>query len=286
MNQLVTIKTMHDVLVQEGVGRLEQILLDRPQSDAPLYHNFGPGLYIREVHMPAGNVAVGHYQKFDQWNVFLKGRVLMLNEDGSTTELIAPMQFTGKPGRKVGYILEDVVWQNVYPNPDNEHDVEKLEAKWIDKSQQWQAIEATRIDALRMKHELDRQDFKKAIQELGFTEEIVRAQSENESDRIDIPAHRVQVGLSPIEGKGLFATAEIKAGEIILPARLYGKRTIAGRYTNHSVNPNAQMVAAPGGDIALVAIKDLAGCKAGQLGDEITVDYRQARAVALSMDLQ
>ena len=277
----ITNKTAHDVLCKEGTEYLAKILLKLPQADAPLYHRFGPGIYIREVHMPAGTLAIGHHQKFEQWNSFLKGRILMLNEDGTTKELVAPMQFTGNAGRKVGYILEDVVWQNIFPNPDNEHDIEKLEAKWIEKSEGWLASDAIRISIERIEHDLDRADYLKVLEEFGCTEEIARSQSENMEDQTDMEIGRIQVGISSIEGKGLFATAPIKSGEVIGPARFNGKRTICGRYTNHSSSPNAQFLAAPNGDIVMVAIKDISGCKGGQLVNEITVDYRQSRRAQL-----
>ena len=35
------------------------------------------------------------------------------------------------------------------------------------------------------------------------------------------------------------------------------------------------------GDIYLVALRDIAGCKGGNLGEEITVDYRQALTVTI-----
>ena len=85
----------------------------------------------------------------------------------------------------------------------------------------------------------------------------------------------VQVSDSGIEGQGLFATAPIDFGEIIGPARISGKRTIVGRYTNHAKEPNARAVRWPSGDISFQAIKAISGNKGGHLGDEITVDYRQ-----------
>jgi len=89
----------------------------------------------------------------------------------------------------------------------------------------------------------------------------------------------VKIGDSPIEGKGLFATATIEQGEVIAPAGIKGKRTIAGRFTNHSANPNAFLVLHENGDVDLVAKYYISGCKAGFDGEEITIDYRQALAL-------
>jgi hypothetical protein len=36
------------------VEDVERKMLLLPQADCPLHHHFGPGLYVREVHIPAG----------------------------------------------------------------------------------------------------------------------------------------------------------------------------------------------------------------------------------------
>ena len=69
--------------------------------------------------------------------------------------------------------------------------------------------------------------------------------------------------------------------ELIAPARIDGKRTPAGRFTNHSKTPNAEMVLSGNGDIFLFAKQSISGCKGGNVGAEITVDYRQAMALSV-----
>lgn len=259
---------------------VEKTMLDMPQVDCPVIHRFGPGVYIREVMIPAGTFAIGHHQNFEHMNVMLKGRVTVLNDDGSTAELAAPMMFVGKPGRKIGYIHEDVVWLNVYAT--TETDVETLENTFITKSDAWLENSASKSMAL-LKNTVDADDYRKVLAEFGFTEEQARAQAENQADMIDLPFgnYKIKVAQSAIEGKGLFATADIAPGEIIAPARIGGMRTIAGRYTNHSVTPNARMVMLDNGDINLVATAPIAGCKGGQDGNEITINYREALALQI-----
>lgn len=270
------ISALRDLVAGKDVEQVEAALLTMEQADAPVVHIFGPGIYIREVHIPAGVIAVGHRQKYEHMNVMLKGRVTVVNEDGSLVELVAPLVFTGKPGRKVGYIHEDMVWQNIYAT--TETDVEKLEATFLEKSETWHQDQELRMRVKAVEHEADRVDFLQAIDEYGFSAKVVRQQSENEDDQVEMPkgGYRVMVSNSPIEGKGLFATAAINYGEVIAPARIDGKRTPAGRYTNHSASPNAVMLMRANGDVDLVACRDIAGCVGGQVGDEITIDYRQS----------
>jgi hypothetical protein len=211
----------------------------------------------------------------------LAGRVIMINEDGSKTELVAPQTFVAGPGRKIGYILEDMVWQNIYAT--SETDVEKLEAMFLDKSQTWQEHQKNQQLLLSFDHSEDVADYYAAIAEYGFDHETVQGQVQNLDDQIDLPhgGYKMMVAPSKIDGKGVFATGNINAGEIIAPARIAGKRTLAGRYTNHSKNPNAKMILLDNGDVNLVAAMPIVGCKGGNLGEEITIDYRQALSLAI-----
>jgi enamine deaminase RidA (YjgF/YER057c/UK114 family) len=130
----------------EREDRLEALMLEQPQAHCPVAHYFGPGVCVREVSMVAGTMAIGHHQKFEHLNILLKGAVEMLEDDGSTKILRAPLIFVGKPGRKIGLVVEDMVWLNVYAT--DERDVQAIEERFVDKSPQWQEHDAKRRAAL------------------------------------------------------------------------------------------------------------------------------------------
>jgi hypothetical protein len=266
---------------KEKVQILESTFLKQPQVDCPVVHRFGPNIYIREVTIPAGSLSIGHYQKTTHLNNMLTGRVTIINEDGSHTELIAPQTFVSKPGRKIGYIHETIVWQNIYAT--DETDVEKLEAMFLDKSQTWQEHQKNQHLLLSFDHSEDIADYYAAIADYGFDQETVQQQVQNLDDQCDFPLgdYKVMVAPSKIDGKGLFATGNFKINEIIAPARINGLRTPAGRFTNHSKNPNAKMILLDNGDINLVSNMIIDGCKGGNLGNEITIDYRQALSLTI-----
>lgn len=271
----------HNVVDPAKIEKVESHLLDLPQVECPVVHHFGPGIYIREVTLPAGTLAIGHAQRFEHLNIMLTGAVAMVGDDGQAKVLRAPMIFVGKPGRKLGYVLETCIWQNVYAT--DERDIDKLESMFLDKSATWQAhAEATK--QLETYHRRDdREDFDLVVRMTGFTHETVRDQSENPHDQIKMPegfAPKFTVRDSVIEGKGVFLSAPVDADEVIAPARIDGFRTPAGRYTNHAKNPNAKFVKDQSGDIWLVAIRRISGCVGGSQGEEVTVDYRQALALS------
>jgi hypothetical protein len=269
MNQLTPITETDVQILEEG-------MLQLPQAECSVVHKFGPGIYIREVTIPADTFSIGHRQTTAHMNIMLTGRVTMIREDGRREELMAPQTFVCGPGRKIGYIHETMIWQNVYAT--TETDVAKLEAMFIDKSPTWQTAQRDRQLLLSCASTLDQEDYYAAIAELGFDHATVRAQSENPDDQIPFPygGYPVQVAPSPIEGSGLFATSNIDAHQVIAPARIDGMRTPAGRYANHSTQPNAVMVQSESGDVYLMSSRPIAGCKGGDLGEEITICYRQA----------
>jgi hypothetical protein len=252
---------------------LTPMLLDMPQASCPIYHRFGPGIYIRELHMAAGTMAIGHIQKQDHINILLKGKVLMVNEDESTHIVEAPMFFIGKAGsRKVGMVLEDMVWQNIYAT--EETDIEKLEECFLDKTSL-----APHVNLLASEQEEQlqhiRNDYTTLLSEIGMTEEQVQAQvSIDDVVEFDEP-NQLRVTYSTIDGVGLFTTVPIEANTYVCKARVNGRRTPAGRYVNHSPTPNCKMVLLENNDMLLVSLVNINGCLGGGVGTELTVNYRE-----------
>jgi len=255
------------------VDRLEGAFLAHEQADCPVTHRFGPGIYIRELSVKAGTYIIGHAHKHDHLNALLSGRVTVF-ADGGQMDLTGPATFVAPSGRKMAFVHEDMIWQNIYATPLT--DVAELEATLFEPSETFRAIPRLEYDRSG-----DVADFLDAITSYGFTPDQVRAISEDDADQTPFPygEYKVMVAPSTIEGRGLFATGNIARLEPIAPALLNGLRTPAGRYTNHAKCPNAIM-AAIGTDIYLFALRDIAGCSGGLIGEEITIDYREALEVA------
>jgi quercetin dioxygenase-like cupin family protein len=118
-------------------------------------------------------------------------------------------------------------------------------------------------------------DFLVMMAEAGLSRQWMQPIVENTADQIPMPEAfgHVRVADSSIDGKGLFVSRPVQAGALVAPMRIAGMRTPAGRYTNHSMAPNAKAVLLPSGDMDLVALRDLAG------GEEVTLEYRQVGAL-------
>jgi hypothetical protein len=131
MNLTVS-KTKTASLLERKVGALFDTSKNSQQIKCEEKHHFGPGLYIKEVTMPAGSVIVGKHHKVEHLCNMMSGRMIIVNPDGSRHELVAPTTFVAKPGRKVAYIIETVIFQNIYST--DETNIQKLENMFVDNS--------------------------------------------------------------------------------------------------------------------------------------------------------
>lgn len=101
-------------------------------KDFPITNHFAPGLYAREILLPAGSVIVGKIHNHSHINTISKGKVKVATEWG--VELFeAPYTFVSKPGTKrIVYALEDTIWTTYHPT--DETDVSKIEEDIISPS--------------------------------------------------------------------------------------------------------------------------------------------------------
>lgn len=118
----------------KAIEVLEKRLLPEPQMEIKYYHTFAPGVYVREAHVKAGMIGIGHEHKTKNVNVVVKGRLKIIAGD-EVIELVAPCVFVAEPGvRKVAHFLEDTIYLNVLHNPTDETDLSKLEDLFVVKS--------------------------------------------------------------------------------------------------------------------------------------------------------
>jgi quercetin dioxygenase-like cupin family protein len=128
----------HEMAVATSLDDIEAMMLAAPQIDCPVAHHFGHGIYMREVFMPAGTYIMGHAHRHEHMNIMLKGKMAVL-VNGETKVIEGPYIFTGQPGRKFAYIIEDTVFVNAYAT--DETDVDKLEEMLVDKSDAWKSAQ-------------------------------------------------------------------------------------------------------------------------------------------------
>ena len=214
-------------------------------------HYFASGVYAREMWMPAGYFITGKIHLTEHICVLSQGSVTVY-DGGKTVDYQAPAIIISKVGAKRAiYAHEESVWTNF-------HATELTDPELIEEAIIAESFE--HLDGL-----LARNDYERFLLEFDLTEDDVQKVTHS-SAVVVVHGAKFVVRKSEIEGVGLFPIKRIEIGETIAPALLDGEKTEAGRFTNHSGKPNAEMVIA-GNNINLVAIMDIDD-------KEITTDYR------------
>ena len=95
-------------------------------------HHFAPGLYARELRIPAGTVLTGKIHKTTHINVVSAGEITVWTEEGMK-RVRAPYTFVSQPGTKrAGLAHTDTVWTTFHVT--QETDLAKIEAECIEPS--------------------------------------------------------------------------------------------------------------------------------------------------------
>jgi hypothetical protein len=121
-----------DKKVQERRSKvlaLEAIMLqmkDR-QVDLPLTHHFAPGLYLREMFIPAGVTLTGMIHKTEHFCILSQGSVQVDTDEGVVTYSASSVIKSAPGAKRAIHALEDSVWINVHFNPTNEQDLDTIE---------------------------------------------------------------------------------------------------------------------------------------------------------------
>lgn len=245
-------------IIDEIIRKVDKL----PQMQCPVSNYFAPGIYVREMFIPAGTVAVGHKHLTEHICSIIHGKIAFLKMDHGVDYYEAPATFLAATGRKIVYAISDTIVQNVHPNPDNITDMPQLEKLFIDKSGVFEEIEDKSIRAL------DIIDFHKIEYKMPDCEYLPMG---------NVFKISLAVNHSNIHGRGFFATWPYKKHEYICPWMIGGKYTEAARWVNHAKNPNACVHKFQKGEMALFAAKNIKGCVGGSPGEEITLNYRRLK---------
>lgn len=125
---LVYVKPSNQLSVKSQIVNLQNELLKMPQADIVTEHTFLPGVYERKITVPAWTVLTGAEHKTD-YKIRLEKGTIAVNVEDTVKILVAPMEFDAKAGaQRVGRVFdEEVVWVDIYDNPDNCQDIGVLE---------------------------------------------------------------------------------------------------------------------------------------------------------------
>lgn len=258
----------------DKVVALQNELFKLPQANIVTEHIFTPGKYERRITIPAWTVLTGAEHK-TPYHVRLEKGTIAVNTDDGVKVLTAPFDFPAKAGmQRAGRVFEDeVVWVDIYDNPDDCTDLAVLEDRLY-------VVPECGLADSRTEAQKAQIDYGAFLHQIGMTQAEMDQIVHIDSDLMEMPdGIDVELKDSPIHGKGLFATRDFEVGEIVCPGRLNGKRTPGGRFINHSVVCNITPIKI-NDDIYAVAARKI------QAGDELLVDYRASMRVNFGLVLQ
>ena len=97
-----------------------------PGIEFPLVHTFTPGIYVRQIFMPAGSLLTSMEHKTEHPFIVISGMVDVMTAEGTET-YVGPYMGITKPGTKrILYTHTDTVWITIHANHENIEDPEKI----------------------------------------------------------------------------------------------------------------------------------------------------------------
>ena len=126
--------TNNEKTVVEGMEEIKNFLMDptMEQAELPLKHSFAPGVYAREMEIPAGTLLIGKIHKHKHHNFLMKGSIIVLTETNGVELLQAPLMIVSEEGtQRIGYAVTDTVWTTIHENKDNSEDLIVIEERTV-----------------------------------------------------------------------------------------------------------------------------------------------------------
>jgi hypothetical protein len=115
---------------QKTVDKMQAAMKRLPQVDCPLVHRFTPGLYVREIHVPAGTLVISKIFKAEFPFIISQGKVSIWVEGVGVKKLEAPYFSITKAGmRRIIFHHTDVVLTTLHPT--NLTDINQIEDEVI-----------------------------------------------------------------------------------------------------------------------------------------------------------
>lgn len=109
--------------VRDKVSAIETELLKQPQLELPVRHFFSPGVYARELFIPAGTLLTGKIHKCAQINILSKGVIRVLIGE-HVEEIEASYTVVSPPGTKrIAYAVTDCIWTTILPTDETDPEV-------------------------------------------------------------------------------------------------------------------------------------------------------------------
>lgn len=117
---------------REKILKLQQAMLPLQSEQPEPKHFFAPGMYLRELTVPAGMLIVGKIHKHTHFLMVLNGKAEVISEFGRMTVEAGHISISPAGVKRVVLALEDTQFVTVHVNKDDSHDLVVIEAEHIE----------------------------------------------------------------------------------------------------------------------------------------------------------
>lgn len=119
---------------RDKVSLLEEEMFKREQIPIPIKHYFSPGVYAREITIPAGTLLTGRIHLYEQLNILSSGKISVLTHEGMK-DVEAPFTVVSPPGTKrIAYAHTECTWTTILATEEKDPDL--IEAKFTVSTEQ------------------------------------------------------------------------------------------------------------------------------------------------------
>lgn len=125
---------------REIIQKLQEAMLPMQSKQPDPCHFFAPGMYLRELIVPAGMLMVGKIHKHEHFLLVLKGKAEVISEFGRMVVEAGHISISPAGVKRVVLALEDTQFVTVHVNKNDSQDLAVIEAEHID-------LEVLAIDA-------------------------------------------------------------------------------------------------------------------------------------------
>lgn len=113
------------------IKKLQDAVAQMPQVPMEAQHLFAPGMYVRMLPLAAGTVAVGKMHRHVHPAMLIQGSVTVNTERGMERITAPHVWISQANAKRVVLVHEDCIFVTVHLNPDDETDLDKIEAAHI-----------------------------------------------------------------------------------------------------------------------------------------------------------
>jgi len=117
---------------REKIQSLQEAMLHMQSEQPEPRHFFAPGMYLRELTVPAGMLMVGKIHKHEHFLLVLRGRAAVISEFDRVVVEAGHISNSPAGVKRIVLALEDTQFVTVHVNKEDSQDLTIIEADHID----------------------------------------------------------------------------------------------------------------------------------------------------------